>query len=708
MRSVRERYYLHVSSPTVSKLIDTITPRQILPQVEYDIMLRDAMIALADNPSEGSCSQKEAIEKLNAIVSATSCSSLCQAWSYFLLGSVALRNARRNEELFDLWELRSLRGRTEESIAEARQFFGEALQLLGSSCSILKRSVQRCLALVSGPGTPENAGGIVPCLLVNGSVGAATRKSVLRSLLGSIDAERFDKQTITNIYDGIDMHSFDNIAAESGETFLDELGQRVPPEWRFVTAALCPTGELLLTSIEFAQCERDVIQRSACVFPDSETRRCMYDEILKPLDEIVEQSQHQLSEEVDDSSANDRVEKEKCKRKWWGKRKELDADLEDLLNTVQERILASADAQHVLLGDTSGSIQMSCGNLASKFEAASADLSREIDAQSDPSDMKVVELRNELVEYGYEPADLRKMKKAELIDLVVVAREHETNTRSQQWEATDLQNSCTFLILDEHLQRFPFEGLPCFKGKTICRLPSLPFALAKLIELENAGETSASFDPRQTSFVLDPESNLGGTRDRLFPFIESLNCRHGGQWQSVISEVPPADFFESSLSEDRGLLLYFGHGGGQKFVSRRKIDEMVLPENPTSSSRTVNTSVILMGCSSGRLESVNMRNSTSLAQVPLYYEPEGIALSYLMAGAPCVVGNLWDVTDRDIDRFSLSVLEKIFESDADDDNSMSIAQAVAESRSACKMRCIVGFAPVCYGLPVFKQVSGEL
>ena len=61
--------------------------------------------------------------------------------------------------------------------------------------------------------------------------------------------------------------------------------------------------------------------------------------------------------------------------------------------------------------------------------------------------------------------------------------------------------------------------------------------------------------------------------------------------------------------------------------------------------------VVLMGCSSGKLQSVNTSKSTSSSSYyTMHYEPEGIALSYLLAGAPCVVGNLWDVTDRDIDR----------------------------------------------------------
>ena len=80
---------------------------------------------------------------------------------------------------------------------------------------------------------------------------------------------------------------------------------------------------------------------------------------------------------------------------------------------------------------------------------------------------------------------------------------------------------------------------------------------------------------------------------------------------------------------------------------------------------------------------------------PIYYEPEGIALSYLVAGAPCVVGNLWDVTDRDIDRYCLTLIEDFVKGQGD-----SLAKCVAEARRACKLRYIVGSAPVCYGVPI--------
>lgn len=701
----RDRYSVHVGMPTVSRIIESCTPRQIVPQLEYDIMLRDAMCALADNPDVRCCSQAQAIEKLNAVVAATGCSALCKAWAYFLLGSSALNDARNSDELFDLWECRSLRGNVGKSIADARRFLGEALRRSGSSCSIFKRNVQRSLALVSGPEL-LNDSFCSASLLINASVGVGTRKSVARTLIAAGVTDS-DKETISKIYDGIDYSPLDNKSKERVRCFFDELRKLTLPAWRFVTAGLTSTGELLLTSIEFEDGTRDLIQRVACIFPNVDGEKNLYETILGPLDRIVAQSQAQLSEQVDLSSVDNRSEQEDRKRQWWGKRKEVDSDLEDHLHIVQRILFSSADAQQVLLGDTSNPIKDSRKNLALRFDAADADLTAERHHhENDPVTMKVAELRHELIKAGHDVSALRKIKKSELLALVIQGRKQKPTAKARSIvdEPTSVQNRCTFLILDENLQRFPFEGLPCFRGATVCRLPNLPFALAQLVELRASGGTTVSFDPRRISYVLDPESNLGGTRERLNPIIKELKCRHGNEWNGVVGDIPSAGFFEAALTEGPGLLLYFGHGGGQKFLSRRKIESMIPPIETHSNSRRVTSSVILMGCSSGKLVSVNSYDIAQHKPGPLYYEPEGVALSYLMAGAPCVVANLWDVTDHDIDRFSISLMEIIFEGSKDiDSGAMTIAQAVAQARNACKMRYIVGCAPVCFGLPVFKR-----
>ncbi len=81
--------------------------------------------------------------------------------------------------------------------------------------------------------------------------------------------------------------------------------------------------------------------------------------------------------------------------------------------------------------------------------------------------------------------------------------------------------------------------------------------------------------------------------------------------------------------------------------------------------------------------------------------------------SPCVVGNLWDVTDRDIDRFTEEFLQswlncdngkKLNIDDSSDDltNELNnnICVHLIKARLACKMSHLNGSAPVIYGLPV--------
>ena len=61
-----------------------------------------------------------------------------------------------------------------------------------------------------------------------------------------------------------------------------------------------------------------------------------------------------------------------------------------------------------------------------------------------------------------------------------------------------------------------------------------------------------------------------------------------------------------------------------------------------------------------------------------------------------MIANLWDVTDRDIDKF----LEHLLKTWLASEDGTSLSAIVQESRKACKMKNLVGCAPVVYGLPV--------
>ena len=78
----------------------------------------------------------------------------------------------------------------------------------------------------------------------------------------------------------------------------------------------------------------------------------------------------------------------------------------------------------------------------------------------------------------------------------------------------------------------------------------------------------------------------------------------------------------------------------------------------------------------------------------------------LAPSSPTLVANLWDVTDKDIDKFSQSVFDKLSlnpmkERRSGNNNSTSIVAAVAQSRDSCKLRYLTGAAPVVYGIPFY-------
>jgi separase len=144
---------------------------------------------------------------------------------------------------------------------------------------------------------------------------------------------------------------------------------------------------------------------------------------------------------------------------------------------------------------------------------------------------------------------------------------------------------------------------------------------------------------------------------------------------------------------------------------------------------------LLMGCSSGTLQCKGS------------YAPRGAPLSYLSAGSPAVIANLWDVSDKDIDRFSKALLDSWLQENIEDGNNCSqccqltqdlealniaakdngrtrrkitrgkrsqkisssancctcrqrrIATYLSEARRACRLPLLIGASPVCYGVP---------
>ena len=73
---------------------------------------------------------------------------------------------------------------------------------------------------------------------------------------------------------------------------------------------------------------------------------------------------------------------------------------------------------------------------------------------------------------------------------------------------------------------------------------------------------------------------------------------------------------------------------------------------------------------------------------------------YLYIFSPLFLGNLWDVTDGDIDRFLISLLKNWIPVKLH--VSLSFGVSVIKARESCVLKYLTGLAPVIYGYPVMN------
>ncbi|MCJ1354568.1 MAG: hypothetical protein MMC33_004557 [Icmadophila ericetorum] len=284
----------------------------------------------------------------------------------------------------------------------------------------------------------------------------------------------------------------------------------------------------------------------------------------------------------------------------------------------------------------------------------------------------------------------------------------------------------TILILDKALHCFPWESLPCMAGQAISRLTSLITLRNRILQLRQQQQSSTegnvldsiTVNGNNSAYILNPSTDLVKTQDTFYSHVSRLSTSA----TNIIGRAPTEPEFQSLLSTN-DILLYFGHGSGGQYIRSRKI-------------RTLDKCAValLMGCSSAKLIEEGQ------------FEPWGMVNDYLVGGSPAVVGTLWDVTDKDIDRWGMECLVRwgLFKDEQDQKNSgkkkekeevktevgdgspvkksrvkgkamakalemesvvlvqekVSLDQAVALGREKCILKYLNGAAPVMYGVPV--------
>lgn len=248
-----------------------------------------------------------------------------------------------------------------------------------------------------------------------------------------------------------------------------------------------------------------------------------------------------------------------------------------------------------------------------------------------------------------------------------------------------------FLILDKRLQGIPWESIPVLRGRSVSRIPSLTFLIDRqhLATLSNKSAKQKSsvdritVDPSKVFYLLNPEGDLKRTEESFTPWLKGMN-KVG--WSGIIGRRPADIELRDALTR-RDLFIYFGHGGAEQYIRGGQLRSLL---------RCAST--MLWGCSSGAMDEAGD------------FDRSGTPYNYLLGGCPSLVVNLWDVTDKDIDKFAQSVFNKMKldpetvkarKQGKNSVDSVSVVRAVAESRDVCKLKYLTGAAPIVYGIPFY-------
>lgn len=277
------------------------------------------------------------------------------------------------------------------------------------------------------------------------------------------------------------------------------------------------------------------------------------------------------------------------------------------------------------------------------------------------------------------------------------------------------------LVLDKNLHCYPWESMPCLAGESVSRLPSLDCLSRRVLEMRSQ-LSYEKLRPRyyadrsEGTYILNPSGDLTSTQLRFEEPLQALRYCANMNWSSYVNEAPSEANFARALSGQEAnantyerkspVTVYIGHGSGAQYI------------HPSAIKRLDNCgTALLFGCSSARLTEAGD------------YEPYGTPYTYMAAGAPAMLGCLWDVTDGDLDKCAMRVLEnwgllapgtstvaaanqmkgkrKVRSckqtncSPATEKLEMSLSEAIAKSRDECYLKYLNGAAMVVYGVPVY-------
>lgn len=113
-----------------------------------------------------------------------------------------------------------------------------------------------------------------------------------------------------------------------------------------------------------------------------------------------------------------------------------------------------------------------------------------------------------------------------------------------------------FLALDKNVAGFPWESIPILRGRSISRIPSLPFLLDQVAMGRhlnpNLVDGRRRVDTRKVFYILTPGNDLARTQAHFEPWISQMVAKAG--WKGIVGR-PPTELEMIAALRDNDLVL---------------------------------------------------------------------------------------------------------------------------------------------------------
>ncbi|TID31060.1 hypothetical protein CANINC_000304 [Pichia inconspicua] len=480
-------------------------------------------------------------------------------------------------------------------------------------------------------------------------------------------------QTLPEITD--DIFKLDQNLTMSLSCNISEI---LPANWTIITIDYVPSINSLMITKQTKEFKKPLFINLTL---DSSDGKASYENIQQELKDIVEESDRTTHFEV-----TSKIKTMDQKIQWWETRKNLDARLERLLLDIDEHWFGGFNSIFNPLNGSTEDFRYVKKCIKSMLSTAqvSVEVINSVD-QLHPGifqlflntdEIKSTSKLRRLLKLLFEMLDQKQIISDENIlkKSMLQLKKDIMSTKSRPKQS---ENGHIVLIPGNGCLNLPWESIPSLRKRSVTRMPTLQQLKLYLTQYKNLLDDGISSDTGY--YVINPGGDLKRTEENLAPKFKFLDG-----WNGVIG-APPTEMELMKAFDTNGLYIYAGHGGGEQFVKSKTIK-----------ARNKIPPTLLLGCSSGALKGEG------------FVYPYGTAYNYIMGGCPMLLVNLWDVTDKDIDTFTVEMLTNwgfFVDYDSLDPfdlnaTSETLPESVAKSRDICKLKYLNGAAPVVYGLPL--------